>query len=83
WFVGGEPAGGTPAPGLMIFEVVYPEAATDAAGRAWLHREINAAAVRIVLGPDAPANGLANWVHVREVPQGSWGVRGKTIGIHD
>lgn len=57
WFVGGVPAGSTPAPGLIIFEVIYPEAATDAAGRSWLHREINAAAVRILLGADAPANG--------------------------
>jgi phenylpyruvate tautomerase PptA (4-oxalocrotonate tautomerase family) len=83
WFVGGQPAATITAPGLIIFEVVYPEAATDAAVRSRLHREINAAAVHIVLGPDAPANGLAKWVHVREVPEGSWGVRGNTIGIHD
>jgi len=83
WFVGGVPAEAIPAPGLIIFEVIYPEAATDAAGRSWLHREINAAAVRILLGPDAPANGLANWAQIREVPEGSWGVRGNTIGIRD
>ena len=54
WFTGGVPAdevaSGT---GLILFEVTYPRGAADAAEKSKLHKAINAAAVKVLVGADA------------------------------
>lgn len=75
WYVGGKPV---PAANRFIFDVVYPDGASNQAVKTALHAAINQA-VSKVLGTQIPND----WVLVHEIKEGSWGLGGQTIGIRD
>lgn len=84
WYAGGlrvDQQGASP--GLVIFDVFYPVGATDSAAKSELHRRLNEAAARILLGEAAPASTLFSWIFIHEIAERAWGVRGRTIGIRD
>lgn len=85
WFVGGQPRGLEPqgAPPHFFLDVFYPYAAAPPAAKRQLHRALNDALVRVVLGEDAPTDTLSNWIVIHEIDEGAWGVRGHSIGVTD
>lgn len=85
WFVGGQPRGLEPqgAPPHFFLDVFYPHAAVPPAAKQQLHRALNDALVRVVLGENAPSDALSNWIVIHEIDEGAWGVRGNSIGVVD
>ncbi|MDX2244912.1 MAG: hypothetical protein NW224_29915 [Leptolyngbyaceae cyanobacterium bins.302] len=85
WFVGGHPRGLEPqgAPPHFFLDVFYPHAAAPPSAKRQLHRALNNALVRVVLGEDTPPDALSNWIVIHEIDEGAWGVRGNSIGVTD
>lgn len=85
WFVGGQSRGLEPqgAPPHFFLDVFYPHAAAPPNAKRQLHRALNDALVRVVLGEDAPTDALSNWIVIHEIDEGAWGVRGNSISVND
>ncbi len=85
WFIGGQPRGIDPhgAPPHFFLDVFYPFAAAPPSAKRQLHRALNDALVRILLGEDVPPDALSNWIVIHEIDEGAWGVRGHSIGVND
>lgn len=85
WFIAGQPRGLEPqgAPPHVFLDVFYPYAAAPPNAKHQLHRALNNALVRVVLGEDAPPDALSNWIVIHEIDEGAWGVRGNSIGVND
>lgn len=85
WFIGGQPRGLEPqgAPPHFFLDVFYPYAAAPPNAKRQLHRALNDALVRIVLGEDGPPDALSNWIVIHEINEGAWGVRGNSISVND
>lgn len=83
WFVGGKLDKNGPASGRFLFDVTIPEAAADQSAKAAFHVAVNDSVARI-LGVDGTfPNRIGDWVMIREIANGSWGVGGLTVGIRN
>lgn len=83
WFVGGKPDTSPPKGGRFLFDIVYPVGASMQADKTELHAAINRIVAK-TLGVDGSfPNRAGDWVFVHEVPNGSWGVSGQTVGIRE
>ena len=83
WYVGGKPDTSPPTGGRFLFDIVYPVGASMQADKTELHATINRIVAR-TLGVDGSfPNRAGDWVFVHEVPNGSWGASGQTIGIRE
>lgn len=85
WFIGGQPRGLDPqgAPPHFFLDVFYPHAAAPPNVKRQLHRALNDALVRVVLGEGVSTDALSNWIVIHEIDEGAWGVRGNSIGVRD
>ena len=83
WFVGGKPDLDPPVNGRFLFDVVIPEGAANQDSKATFHAAINDCVARIFGVDGSFPNRVGDWVMVREIANGSWGVGGQTVGIRD
>lgn len=85
WFIGGQPRGLEPhgAPPHVFLDVFYPYAAAPPNAKRQLHRALNDALVRVVLGEDVATDALSNWIVIHEIDERAWGVRGNSISVND
>ncbi|MGO4560023.1 tautomerase family protein [Mesorhizobium sp. 2RAF21] len=83
WFVGGKPDTNGPAHGRFLIDVTIPEGCADQKAKAAFHVTVNDSVARI-LGVDGTfPSRIGDWVMIREIANGSWGVGGVTVGIRD
>lgn len=79
WFIGGRIEPELPVGGRFIIEAVIPQGSSPQNDKTELHRAINEV-ISEVLGVDGTfPNRAGDWVLVREIPDGNWGVSGKTM----
>ena len=83
WFVGGKPDTNPPKGGRFLFDVVYPMGASMQADKTELHATINRIVAKTFDVDGSFPNRAGDWVFVHEVPNGSWGASGQTIGIRE
>jgi len=75
WYVGGALV---PPANRFLFDVVYPDGASNQSAKTALHAAINRAMATVLGVTDAN-----EWVIVHEIKEGAWGVGGRTIGVRD
>ncbi|UTY59272.1 hypothetical protein [Massilia sp. erpn] len=83
WYVGGKPDTNPPKGGRFLFDVVYPVGASTRADKTALHEAINRIIANTLDVDGTFPNRASDWVFVHEVPNGSWGASGQTIGIRE
>ena len=83
WYVGGKPDTSPPKGGRFLFDIVYPVGASMQADKTELHATINRIVAKTLDVDGSFPNRAGDWVFVHEVPNGSWGASGQTIGIRD
>ena len=83
WFVGGKLDVDAPTNGRFLFDVVIPEAAANQDSKATFHAAINDSVARIFGVDGTFPNRVGDWVMIREIGNGSWGVGGQTVGVRD
>ncbi|GJI93295.1 hypothetical protein RugamoR57_00130 [Duganella caerulea] len=83
WYVGGKPDTSPPKGGRFLFDVVFPVGACTQADKTALHETINRIIANTLDVDGSFPNRASDWVIVHEVPNGSWGASGQTIGIRE
>jgi phenylpyruvate tautomerase PptA (4-oxalocrotonate tautomerase family) len=83
WFVGGRlDATYVAKAGKFVVYVTIPEGYMNAAHKTEVHSWVNAAIVDVMGCKDDPHAGANIMVVINEVPEGTWGSNGKTIGMN-
>ncbi|WP_317205258.1 tautomerase family protein [Janthinobacterium sp.] len=83
WFVGGKPDTSPPKGGRFLFDIVYPVGGSMQADKTELHAAINRIVANTLDVDGSFPNRAGDWAFVHEVPNGSWGAGGQTIGIRE
>lgn len=82
WYVSSGETGAASAPRYLV-RVSVPEGALDDGKRADLVRRVTRLLAEIEPDPDRLYREPAAWVHVLEIPDGSWGALGQVVRLPD
>jgi phenylpyruvate tautomerase PptA (4-oxalocrotonate tautomerase family) len=82
WSVGGQRVRPDEAPRYVV-RIAVPAGSLDYWKRAEMMRRVNDVLVEIDGDPDRLRRAPDAWIHIVEIPEGSWGAFGRVVGFRD